>query len=81
MNQVLLANGGPNLPAGAVVVLCPVAATNGTAAGVSNISQLQQATVLSPYFCTRHPIPTNNVAPFSEYKTHIQPTIPPIALM
>lgn len=42
MNQVLLANGGPNLPAGAVVVLCPVATTNGTTTGVSNISQLQQ---------------------------------------
>ena len=41
VNQVLLANGGGNLPAGAVVVLCPVAA-NGTPAGVSNISQLQQ---------------------------------------
>lgn len=41
MNQVLLANGGASLPAGAVVVLCPLA-TNGTAAGVSNISQLQQ---------------------------------------
>lgn len=40
VNQVLLTNGG-NLPAGAVVVLCPVA-TNGTSAGVSNISQLQQ---------------------------------------
>ena len=41
VNQVLLTNGGGNLPAGAVVVLCPVAA-NGTPAGVSNISQLQQ---------------------------------------
>lgn len=41
VNQVLLTNGGGNLPAGAVVVLCPVAA-NGTQAGVSNISQLQQ---------------------------------------
>ncbi|XP_020623633.1 Krueppel-like factor 11 isoform X3 [Orbicella faveolata] len=41
VNQVLLTNGGGNLPAGAVVVLCPVA-TNGTPAGVSNISQLQQ---------------------------------------
>lgn len=40
MNQVLLANGGGNLPAGAVVVLCPVA-TNGTPPGVSNISHLQ----------------------------------------
>ncbi|KAL9980906.1 hypothetical protein ACROYT_G009548 [Oculina patagonica] len=41
VNQVLLANSGGNLPAGAVVVLCPVA-TNGTPAGVGNISQLQQ---------------------------------------
>lgn len=41
VNQVLLTNGGGNLPAGAVVVLCPVA-TNGTPAGVGNISQLQQ---------------------------------------
>lgn len=41
VNQVLLGNGGGSLPAGAVVVLCPVA-TNGTPAGVSNISQLQQ---------------------------------------
>ena len=41
MNQVLLANSGANLPAGAVVVLCPVAA-NGTPVGVGNISQLQQ---------------------------------------
>ena len=47
----------------------------------TSLNKDKLATVLSPYFCTRHPIPTNNVAPFSEYKTHIQPTIPPIALM
>lgn len=47
MNQVLLANGGGNLPAGAVVVLCPVA-TNGTApTTVGNISQLQRNFVVT----------------------------------
>ena len=47
MNQVLLANGGGNIPAGAVVVLCPVA-TSGTApTTMANISQLQRNFVVT----------------------------------
>lgn len=47
VNQVLLANSGGNLPAGAVVVLCPVA-TNGSApTTVANISQLQRNFVVT----------------------------------
>ena len=45
MNPVLLANAGANVPAGAVVVLCPVT-TNASPADVGNISQLPQRNFL-----------------------------------
>ena len=47
VNQVLLANGGGNLPAGAVVVLCPVATNGTTPTTVGNISQLQRNFVVT----------------------------------
>ncbi|XP_073258627.1 uncharacterized protein [Porites lutea] len=47
VNQVLLANGGGNLPAGAVVVLCPVATNGSTPTTVGSISQLQRNFVVT----------------------------------
>ena len=47
MNQVLMANGGGNLPAGAVVVLCPLATNGTTPATVANLSQLQRNFVVT----------------------------------
>lgn len=47
MNQVLLANSGGNIPAGAVVVLCPVAASGTAPTTIANISQLQRNFVVT----------------------------------
>lgn len=47
MNQVLLANGGGNIPAGAVVVLCPVATSGTVPTTMANISQLQRNFVVT----------------------------------